>query len=169
MGGFVKARKRRFGQHCRLRFRSVCLAKPAGGPISPHRLGVAASGDRLTYRLGDGTVRYMSQHQTKDVERLASMFKALSNPNRLQIFLRLISCCQPGKRRTGNKDEAMCACVGELGSDLRISPSTVSHHIKELHQAGLIQMERRGQNVDCWVAPEVLETLPDFFHTGNSR
>lgn len=90
------------------------------------------------------------------------MFRALSNPNRLRIFLRLASCCcAPGGVRM--TDAEARACVGELGQDLEVGPSTVSHHIKELRQAGLIQMQRRGQNVECWVDPEILRALAEFF------
>ena len=56
-----------------------------------------------------------------------------------------------------------CACVGELGRDLGIAPSTVSHHIKELYHAGLIRMEKQGQKVQCQVDLEVLRDLAGFF------
>ena len=59
--------------------------------------------------------------------------------------------------------EVGCACVGELGQDLGIVASTISHHIKELRQAGLIRMERRGQKMECWIDPETLSALRDFF------
>ena len=89
------------------------------------------------------------------------MFKALSNPKRLSIFLRLISCCSPGT--VCSADEDMRACVGELGQDIGIAPSTVSHHIKELRRAGLIQMKRRGRKVECWIDPGTLRDLAEFF------
>lgn len=57
----------------------------------------------------------------------------------------------------------MSACVGELGKTLEVAPSTVSHHIKELHQAGLIRMKRHGQKVACWIDPETLNILAGFF------
>jgi DNA-binding transcriptional ArsR family regulator len=43
----------------------------------------------------------------------------------------------------------------------------LSHHIKELSRAGLIRMERRGQHVDCWVEPAVVEELSRFFQPNN--
>lgn len=105
----------------------------------------------------------MSNNQTDRLQRFADMFKALSNPNRLRIYLRLSSCCEPGTRFCGD-DQQSRECVGELGKDLGIVPSTVSHHIKELGRAGLIRMERRGQNVECWVDPEALDALSAFFN-----
>jgi len=107
----------------------------------------------------------MSNYRDENVEKFAEMFKALSNPHRLKIFLRLVSCCQPGT--VTSIDESFgsegCACVGELGQDLGIVPSTISHHIKELRQAGLIRMERRGQKMECWVDPETVAALQSFF------
>ncbi|UCG80799.1 MAG: winged helix-turn-helix transcriptional regulator [Desulfobacterales bacterium] len=107
----------------------------------------------------------MSKYRDEDVEEFAEMFKALSNPNRLRIFLRLLSCCAPGTRAIvdSNIDFERCACVGELGQDLGIVPSTISHHIKELRRAGLIRMERRGQKIECWVDPETIASLRGFF------
>ena len=109
-------------------------------------------------------IRNMSNHQSKSIEEFAEMFKALSNPNRLKIFLRLVSCCQAGSdvglNRMGPEG---CACVGELGQDLGIGAPTISHHIKELRRAGLIRMERRGQKIECWVDPEALAALRGFF------
>jgi ArsR family transcriptional regulator len=107
----------------------------------------------------------MSNNLDKNTEELAEMFKALSNPNRLKIFMRLTSCCLPGTFTSINPGtgEAGCACVGELGKDLEIAPSTVSHHIKELRRAGLIRMERRGQKMECWIEPETLKALKNFF------
>ncbi len=89
------------------------------------------------------------------------MFGALGNPNRLRIFLRLMSCCGP--ESPGLTDEQATAFVGELGKDLGIAASTVSHHIKELHRSGLIQMGRRGQRVACWVDRATLRELSEFF------
>jgi ArsR family transcriptional regulator, arsenate/arsenite/antimonite-responsive transcriptional repressor len=104
----------------------------------------------------------MSNNRNKKMRFYAEMFKALSNPHRLNIFTRLATCCGPGVACELDSEQ-MKRCVGELGRNLRIAPSTISHHIKELHRAGLIQMERRGKNIDCWVDPAILKELARFF------
>ena len=111
-------------------------------------------------------IRYMSNHKDTDIEKFAEMFKALSNPNRLKIFLRLVACCPPGNLvdiQTDLTETQGCACVGDLGQDIGIVPSTISHHIKELRRAGLIRAERRGQKVECWMDPEARIALKGFF------
>ena len=103
----------------------------------------------------------MSNYESERIDRMADIFKALSNPNRLRIFLRLVSCCPPGV--ICRVEETACSCVGDLGKALEIVPSTVSHHIKELHRAGLIRMRRSGQRIECWVDAEVMKDLAGFF------
>jgi len=103
----------------------------------------------------------MSNYQTNNVQQLSEVFRALSNPHRLSIFMRLASC--PGQEKASNGDAQICECVGTLGKDLGIAPSTVSHHIKELRRAGLIIIRRRGQTLECSVDPEMLNLLAAFF------
>ncbi len=99
---------------------------------------------------------------TLEVERYAEVFKALSNPHRLRIFLQLVECCTPGTRCA--VEDGGRACVGDLGRSLGIVSSTVSHHVKELVRSGLIRTERRGRKIDCWIDPEMLAGLSSFFH-----
>lgn len=103
----------------------------------------------------------MSKYKLLNLNELANSFKALSNPNRLQIFQRLLSCCEPGT--VCSADTVTGFCVGELGEDLAVAPSTLSHHIKELQRAGLIKTRRRGKNVDCFVDAEKISLLKEFF------
>ncbi len=105
-------------------------------------------------------VRYMSNNET--MKRQADIFKALSNTHRLTLFDRLLKCCEPGTKCS--TDTAVKCCVGDLGEGLDIAASTLSHHLKELNRVGLVQMERRGKNVDCWVDPAVLNDLKSFFN-----
>jgi len=108
----------------------------------------------------------MSNYYTLEIQKFADMFKALSNPNRLGIFLRLISCCPPGTRCCSEADARRY--VGELGENMEITLSTVSHHIKELRQAGLVRVERHGKNIECWVDDQVVTSLADLL-TGRSH
>ena len=88
------------------------------------------------------------------------MFAALSNPNRLELFKRLASCCVSDRSCGG--DSETCRCVGDLTEGLTIAPSTASHHLKELRQAGLIKTRRRGRLVECWIDPRVMQELASF-------
>ena len=95
-----------------------------------------------------------------EIRQRAEMFKALANPHRLALFHRLTTCCPPGT--ACSPEDAMRQNVGELGEGLDIAPSTLSHHLKELNRAGLVQMERRGKHVECWVEPATLKDLAAF-------
>lgn len=116
----------------------------------------------LTISDGRLIVRNMSNNRNKKLDELAEIFRALSNPHRLKIFLRLATCCAPGTVGILDKQEQR-RYVGQLGEELDIVKSTVSHHMKELRRVGLIRTERQGQKVACWVDPEVLKELKQFF------
>ncbi|HID36634.1 MAG TPA: ArsR family transcriptional regulator [Ghiorsea sp.] len=88
---------------------------------------------------------------------MASQFKALANPVRLKLFEELTRCCKVGEVCD------MQRCVGELAQVVDIAASTLSHHLKTLHQAGLIEMQRAGKNMMCRVDMKVLEALSDYF------
>lgn len=105
----------------------------------------------------------MSNSRTLTIEELASCFRALGNPHRLRILKEHLDCCPPGTRCATREDTPNC--VGDIMGELDLAPSTVSHHLKELRQAGLVRINRRGRTVECWVDPEVLAALADFFTT----
>ncbi len=104
--------------------------------------------------------RRMSIYQPTGLTAYAEVFKALSNPNRLAIFLHLVACCPPGT--CCSFDEEIRQCVGDLGKGLNIVQSTISHHIKELRRAGLIHVEKRGKFTQCWVDGETVTLLADL-------
>jgi ArsR family transcriptional regulator, arsenate/arsenite/antimonite-responsive transcriptional repressor len=64
---------------------------------------------------------------------MARMFKALGDPIRLRLLSRITSA----------PDGEMCVC-DITGDDLNVSGPTISHHLKVLREAGLIDGERRG-------------------------
>jgi ArsR family transcriptional regulator len=64
-------------------------------------------------------------------ERLVGMFKALSDPTRFDIF-RLVAA----------QDAPICAC--DVVDRFQVSQPTISHHMKVLRDAGLVNVSRRG-------------------------
>ena len=103
----------------------------------------------------------MSNYKTIDIEHYSILFKALSNPHRLQIFNILTGCCEPGT--LCSTDEMMSCCVGELYEQLDIASSTLSHHLKELNRAGLIRMQREGKQVFCSIELSTLNEIRNLF------
>jgi len=103
----------------------------------------------------------MSNLDNIDLSQMAQMFKALSHPKRLEIFLDFASCIPPGTVEK-TTEEQMAVCQREISAVHELAPSTVSHHIKELRISGLIHQERRGKEIFISVNPEALETLHFF-------
>ncbi len=103
----------------------------------------------------------MSNYETIEPGQLVEIFKALANRHRLKIYNILTTRCAPGNRCAS--DEVFSCCVGDLDSQLNIAASTLSHHLKELHRAGLIHMKRDGKQVFCSVNSEAMQQLQNIF------
>ncbi|MFH0521732.1 ArsR/SmtB family transcription factor [Streptomyces sp. M41] len=84
---------------------------------------------------------------------LAKTFKALGDPVRLRLLSLIAS-------RAGGE-----VCVCDLTPAFDLSQPTISHHLKLLRQAGLIDCERRGTWVYYWVLPAALDRLSAFLTT----
>ncbi|WP_158890201.1 ArsR/SmtB family transcription factor [Amycolatopsis anabasis] len=78
---------------------------------------------------------------------LAPVFKALGDPVRLRLLSMIAS-------RAGGE-----VCVCELTPEFELSQPTISHHLKLLRQAGLIECERRGTWVYYWLLPETTDKV----------
>lgn len=78
---------------------------------------------------------------------LAREFKALGDPVRLRL-LSLIAA------RAGGE-----VCVCELTDAFTLTGPTISHHLKVLREAGLIDCQRRGTWVYYWILPARLAAL----------
>lgn len=87
---------------------------------------------------------------------LAKAFKALGDPVRLRLLSMIAS-------REGGE-----VCVCELTPAFDLSQPTISHHLKLLRQAGLIDCERRGTWVYYWVLPSALDRLGTFLQTART-
>ncbi|MEO3876194.1 metalloregulator ArsR/SmtB family transcription factor [Nonomuraea sp. B12E4] len=82
----------------------------------------------------------------------ARAFKALGDPIRLRL-LSLIGAQENG-RQAG---DGVCVC--ELTVAFTVTAPTISHHLKVLREAGLIDSERRGTWVYYWIIPATLKRL----------
>lgn len=102
----------------------------------------------------------MLKQATEKSEQYAEVFKALSNPQRLKIFMSLAYCGVEGIAYDDSGN--CCECVSALGEGTGLTLSTVSHHLKELRHAGLIKTRRRGQHIECWVEKGCLSDIADF-------
>src|SRR4051794_2117917 len=67
-----------------------------------------------------------------DATLLASRLKALADPNRLRLVSLVLAAGDEG------------ACVCDLTAPVGLAQPTVSHHLKVLHDAGLVTREQRG-------------------------
>src|SRR5262245_49958694 len=89
------------------------------------------------------------------VENFASKFKALGDPTRLRIFEFLrICCCPVAVDESGGVSRVDGPTVGEICchiTGIERATSTISFHLKELRNAGLISMERQGKHILCGV------------------
>lgn len=80
-----------------------------------------------------------------DAARLAPMFKALGDPVRLRMASMIAARPE--------------VCVCEITPAFDLSSGTISHHLKTLREAGLVDSERRGTYVYYWINPQAVGAL----------
>jgi ArsR family transcriptional regulator len=81
---------------------------------------------------------------TEQAERLAPLLKALADPVRLRL-LSLVAAHADGE-----------ACVCDLNDAFELSQPTISHHLKVLHEVGLLDRSKRGTWVYYRIRADVL-------------
>ncbi len=137
-----------------------CLFSPGGG-------GAVRNIDGWAGRRCVTILRCMSKYQSIETESVARALAAIGSPVRLRLLLELASCCGPGDGGgCGSDDRACCAptdgeesCVGRIAESVHVAPSTVSHHIKELRDAGVIWCLKQGRRVCCGIDAEMLAAV----------
>jgi ArsR family transcriptional regulator, arsenate/arsenite/antimonite-responsive transcriptional repressor len=82
----------------------------------------------------------------EQAEATAGMFKALADPARVRIMNVLATSGEP-------------VCVCHLVEPLGLSQPTVSHHLKKLTDAGLLERQQRGKWAYFSLRQEAVETL----------
>jgi ArsR family transcriptional regulator len=82
-------------------------------------------------------------------ESLAATFKALGDPTRVAIVNRLAAAPE--------------VCVCDLTAAFELSQPTISHHLRILRDAGLVEAERRGTWGYYRLVPEAIDRLRAAF------
>lgn len=82
-----------------------------------------------------------------EATELATAFKAIGDPVRLQLLSMIAS-------HAGGE-----VCVCDLTPAFDLTGPTISHHLRVLREAGLIDHQRRGTWVYYWVIPAKLAAL----------
>lgn len=83
------------------------------------------------------------------------MLRAIADPTRLRLLSLILS------------HEGSEACVCDLLPHFELSQPTISHHLKVLHEAGLLDREKRATWVFYSARPEALAALASLFTTGH--
>ncbi|MEN9301610.1 MAG: hypothetical protein RL264_39 [Bacteroidota bacterium] len=86
---------------------------------------------------------------------LALVFKALGHPARIKILEHLLSVNS-------------CIC-GDIVNVVNLAQPTISQHLKELKQAGLIQGQIEGRNICYCVNPNKIQELSELFDEMKSQ
>ena len=86
-----------------------------------------------------------------DAERLAGLLKVVADPTRLRL-LSLIAASPEGE-----------VCVCDLTAPLGLSQPTISHHLKVMAGAGLVEREKRGVWAYYRIVPDALGNLAALF------
>jgi ArsR family transcriptional regulator, arsenate/arsenite/antimonite-responsive transcriptional repressor len=92
---------------------------------------------------------------------LARMFKALADP----VRLRLLSLIASYTDVEGKGELCVCDLLGAVG----VGQPTISHHLRVLREAGLVDCQRRGTWVYYWALPDALNRLSSLLTTGAER
>jgi ArsR family transcriptional regulator len=88
-----------------------------------------------------------------DAARLAGVLKVVADPTRLRLLSLIAS----------NPEGEVCAC--DLIAPLGLSQPTISHHLKVMAGAGLVEREKRGVWAYYRVVPDALAGLGDLFRS----
>lgn len=92
-----------------------------------------------------------------DAERLAGMLKAFADPARLRL-ISLIQSAPQGE-----------ASVSDLTAPLGLSQATVSHHLRILTEAGLLERDKRGVWAYYRLVPSAIVAVADLLTPPRKR
>ena len=91
-----------------------------------------------------------------DTKKMAKVFKALSNPNRLELYLKIVE----NQETSYQTNEGCLIC--DIAESFNIGPPTISHHLKELSNADLIFTERKGKFLVAKVNEKMVDEVNEL-------
>lgn len=91
-----------------------------------------------------------------ETKKMARIFKALSNPNRLELYLQIVK-----KHETSYKTCGECL-ISDITESLNIGAPTISHHLKELSSVELIYTEKKGRYLVAKVNEDVVNQVNEY-------
>jgi DNA-binding transcriptional ArsR family regulator len=92
------------------------------------------------------------KQNTETITRYADMFAAMGTESRLRIMQLLLTAHPEGM------------IVGDIGSELEIPNSTLSHHLEKLKHEGLVEVRREGTFLWCSANTRALQELLGFLY-----
>lgn len=92
-----------------------------------------------------------------DTKKITKIMKALSNPNRFELFMEI------SKRNQSSYEEEECF-VFNIMEKFNIGAPTISHHLKELSNADLIITERKGKFLVARINEKTLREFSDVIN-----
>jgi len=87
-----------------------------------------------------------------EVASYAAMLAAMGSEARLRIMRLLLSAHPDGM------------VVGDIGTELEVPPSTLSHHLDKLRNEGLVNVQREGTFLRCSANTRAIEDLLGFLY-----
>ena len=137
------------------------LAPPSGFPDTSTAVDMLTEsidrrqyvGVKLIQQIDEGCCPVFVESPLSNVEaeRLAAALRVMADPARLRLVS--LIAARPDAE----------ACVCELTAPLGLSQPTVSHHLRVLHEAGVLDRDKRGRWVYYHLNPEPLEALRGAF------
>ena len=110
----------------------------------------------------------MSRNTMLDMKQKIKIFKALGNETRFLIFKNGFTggyTCSIDKKDPKVKVSPHATCVSTIAEHFEFSLPTISKHLKELREADIITMEKKGNKIYIEPNIETIRELGDCFQT----
>lgn len=93
-----------------------------------------------------------------DTKKMAKIFKALSNPNRLELYLKIV------ENQEASYDDCDGCLISTISQTFNIGSPTISHHLKELSNADLIFTERKGKFLVARINKNIFDEVNEILN-----